>query len=73
MCDTIRRKNPMMRLSQMNDAIVARMGLLICIEVGEPGKSYTEASVQLGVWCCIGLLKLEELQRQHADIEVRRV
>jgi hypothetical protein len=46
---SIRNKNPTMKLSQMSDASVARMTLPICVEVGEPGKSYTEASVQLGV------------------------
>lgn len=51
-----------MHLSQMSDASVARITLPICVEVGDPGKSYTEASVQLGVWCCAGLLKLQELR-----------
>jgi hypothetical protein len=57
--------------SSATDASVARMTLPICIEVGEPGKSYTEASVQLGVWCCAGLLKLEELriQQGHAGLD----
>jgi hypothetical protein len=49
----------------MNDARVARVALPICVEVGEPGKSYTEASVQLGVWCCARLLKLQELRQQQ--------
>jgi hypothetical protein len=66
--DSIRRKNPTMKLSQMNDASVARMALPICVEVGEPGKSYTEASVQLGVWCCAGLLKLQELRQQQGEL-----
>jgi hypothetical protein len=49
------------------------MTLPICVEVGEPGKSYTEASVQLGVWCCAGLLKLEELriQQGHTGLDDR--
>jgi hypothetical protein len=63
--DRIRRKNPTMKLSQMSDASVARMALPVGVEIGEPGKSYNEASIQLGVWCCAGLVKLEELQQQN--------
>jgi len=53
----------------MNDASVSRMTLPVCIEVGEPGKSYMEASVQLGVWCCAGLLKLQELRAHYGTVE----
>jgi len=39
--------------------------------VGESGKSYVEASLQLGVWCFAGLAKLDELrvQSRMADRE----
>ncbi|KFZ19777.1 hypothetical protein V501_00510 [Pseudogymnoascus sp. VKM F-4519 (FW-2642)] len=67
--ESIRKQNPAMKLSQMADASVSRMALPICVEVGEPGKSYNEASIQLGVWCCAGLLKLHELRLQQADID----
>ncbi|KAL5347667.1 hypothetical protein ACLOAV_007076 [Pseudogymnoascus australis] len=67
--ESIRKQNPAMKLSQMQDASVSRMALPICVEVGEPGKSYNEASIQLGVWCCAGLLKLHELRLQQGDID----
>lgn len=50
-----------MRFSQMSETSVSRLALPGCVEVGEPGKSYLEASLQLGVWCFAGLAKLEEL------------
>lgn len=53
----------------MQDASVSCMALPICVEVGEPRKSYNEASIQLGVWCCAGLLKLHELRLQQGDID----
>ena len=51
-----------MRLSQMSETSVSRLALPGCIEVGEPGKSYLEASLQLGVWCFAGLAKHDELK-----------
>ena len=53
-----------MRLSQMSEPSVSRLALPGCVEVGEPGKNYFEASLQLGVWCFAGLAKLEELRVQ---------
>jgi hypothetical protein len=53
-----------MRLSQMSETSVSRLALPGCVEVGESGKSYLEASLQLGVWCFAGLAKLNELRRQ---------
>lgn len=46
----------------MSETSVSRLALPGCIEVGEPGKSYFEASLQLGVWCFAGLAKLDELK-----------
>src|SRR5947207_2585618 len=57
--DKIGTENPILRLSQMSDASISRMAVPICIEVSEPGKPYMKASLQLGVWCCAGLLKLQ--------------
>jgi hypothetical protein len=51
-----------MRLSQMSETSVSRLALPGCVEVGESGKSYLEASLQLGVWCFAGLAKLDELR-----------
>ncbi|KAJ9624517.1 hypothetical protein H2203_005252 [Taxawa tesnikishii (nom. ined.)] len=58
----LRTSDPTMRLSQMSETSVSRLALPGCIEVGEPGKSYLEASLQLGVWCFAGLEKLKELR-----------
>ncbi|KAF2007572.1 hypothetical protein P154DRAFT_529170 [Amniculicola lignicola CBS 123094] len=33
-----------------------------CVEVAQPGESYSEASVQISLWCCAELLKLVELR-----------
>lgn len=48
----------------MSDPSVSRLALPGCVEVGEPGKNYLEASLQLGVWCFAGLAKLDELKMQ---------
>ncbi|KAJ9653150.1 hypothetical protein H2201_009174, partial [Coniosporium apollinis] len=52
---------PLLR-PQMAETSVSRLALPACVEVGEPGKSYLEASLQLGVWCFAGLEKLRELR-----------
>lgn len=44
----LRTLDPTMYLSQMLEPSVSRLSLPGCIEVGEPGKSYLEASLQLG-------------------------
>lgn len=64
----IRTKEPTIQLSQMSETSVSRLTLPGCVEVGEPGKSYLEAALQLGVWCYAGLKKLEELQSQSGSI-----
>jgi hypothetical protein len=53
-----------MRLSQVSEAGVSRLTLPGCVEVGDPGKNYLEASLQLGIWCFAGLAKLDELRVQ---------
>jgi hypothetical protein len=58
----LRTSDPTIRLSQMSETSVSRLALPGCVEVGEPGKSYLEASLQLGVWCFAGLAKLDELK-----------
>ncbi len=60
----LRTSDPTMRLSHMSDPSVSRLALPGCVEVGEPGKNYLEASLQLGVWCFAGLAKLDELKMQ---------
>ncbi|OAF59175.1 hypothetical protein VC83_04385 [Pseudogymnoascus destructans] len=34
-----------------------------------PAHTANKASIQLGVWCCAGLLKLHELRLQQGDID----
>jgi hypothetical protein len=46
----------------MSETSVSRLALPGCVEVGESGKNYLEASLQLGVWCFAGLAKLDELR-----------
>jgi hypothetical protein len=58
----LRTSDPTIRLSQMSEASVSRLTLPGCVEVGESGKSYLEASLQLGVWCFAGLAKLDGLR-----------
>lgn len=58
-----------MRLSQMSETSVSRLALPGCVEVGESGKSYLEASLQLGVWCFAGLAKLDELRKQSRVVD----
>ncbi|RYN88171.1 hypothetical protein AA0119_g12103 [Alternaria tenuissima] len=58
----LRTSDPTMRLSQMSETSVSRLALPGCVEVGESGKSYLEASLQRGVWCFAGLAKLDELK-----------
>jgi hypothetical protein len=53
-----------MRLSQMYEASVSRLALPGCVKVGDSGKNYLEASLQLGIWCFAGLAKLDELRVQ---------
>ncbi|KAI9771587.1 MAG: hypothetical protein M1840_001802 [Geoglossum simile] len=60
--DALLTSDPIMQLSQMSDPSVSRLVLPGCVEVGEPGKNYLEASLQLGVWCFAGLAKLDELR-----------
>jgi hypothetical protein len=57
-----------MRLSQMSEPSVSKLTLPGCVEVGESGKNYLEASLQLGVWCFAGLAKLEELRVQSRTV-----
>jgi len=54
----------------MAETSVSRLALPGCVEVGKPGKSYLEASLQLGVWCFAGLQKLEELRLQSESRSV---
>ncbi|KAJ9624564.1 hypothetical protein H2203_005299 [Taxawa tesnikishii (nom. ined.)] len=58
----LRTSDPTMRLSQMSETSVSRLAQPGRIEVGEPSKSYLEASLQLGVWYFVGLEKLKELR-----------
>ncbi|KAI9865469.1 MAG: hypothetical protein M1813_002359 [Trichoglossum hirsutum] len=58
----LRTSDPTIRLSQMSETSVSRLALPGCVEVGESGKNYLEASLQLGVWCFAGLAKLDELR-----------
>ncbi|KAI9767242.1 MAG: hypothetical protein M1840_005842 [Geoglossum simile] len=60
----LRTSDPTMRLSQMSEASVSRLALPGCVEVGDSGKNYLEASLQLGIWCFAGLAKLDELRVQ---------
>ena len=48
----------------MSETNVSRLALPGCIVVGDPGKNYLEASLQLGVWCFAGLAKSDELRLQ---------
>jgi len=64
----IRTKELTIQLSQMSETSVSRLTLPGCVEVGEPGKSYLEAALQLGVWSYAGLKKLEELQSQSGSM-----
>lgn len=64
----IRTSDPVIKLSQMAETSVSRLALPGCVEVGEPGKNYLEASLQLGVWCFAGLQKLDELSIERQRI-----
>jgi hypothetical protein len=58
----LRTSNPIMQLSQMSAASASRLAMPGCVEVGDSGKNYLEASLQLGIWCFAGLAKLDELR-----------
>ncbi|KAH0558699.1 hypothetical protein GP486_004648 [Trichoglossum hirsutum] len=63
----LRTSDPTIQFSQMSEPSVSRLALPGCVEVGEPGKNYLEASLQLGVWCFAGLAKLDELKVRSGD------
>ncbi|KAI9775011.1 MAG: hypothetical protein M1839_001611 [Geoglossum umbratile] len=65
---TLRTLDPTMPLSQMSEASVSWLALPGCVEVGDSGKNYLEASLQLGIWCFAGLTKLDELRVQSRTV-----
>lgn len=62
--EPIHTRCPELNLSQMEDAYTMRVPLVAGVEVKEPGGSYSEATVQLGVWCAAGLEKLRRLREE---------
>jgi hypothetical protein len=62
--EPIHTRYPELSLSQMEDAYTMRVPLIAGVEVKEPGGSYSEATVQLGVWCAAGLEKLRRLREE---------
>ncbi|KAI9767019.1 MAG: hypothetical protein M1840_005978 [Geoglossum simile] len=62
----LRTADPLVRISQFIDASLSRMTIPVYIEIGEAGKSYLEASLQLGIVGSAGLSRLEQLRRTFA-------
>ncbi|KAH0565616.1 hypothetical protein GP486_000974 [Trichoglossum hirsutum] len=62
-CAKLRKANPLVRISQFVDAFLSRLVIPVFIEVGEAGKDYLEASLQLGIVGSAGLSQLERLGR----------
>lgn len=62
--EPIHTRYPELTLSQMEDAFTMRVPLVAGVEVKEPGGSYSDATVQLGVWCAAGLEKLSRLREE---------
>ena len=56
-----------MRISQYTDAELSRIAFPACIEVGSPEKSYSEAAVQVAVWCSAGLRKFQQLHDEFIE------
>ncbi|KAF2453844.1 hypothetical protein BDY21DRAFT_355262 [Lineolata rhizophorae] len=69
--DAFCKAHPLQHLSQMSDPGVSRLVLPACVEAGEPGKSYLEASIQLGLWCFAGLTKLARMRTAVKSEAVR--
>jgi hypothetical protein len=62
----LRTADPLVRISQFIDASLSRVTIPVYIEIGEAGKSYLEASLQLGIVGSAGLSRLEQLRRTFA-------
>jgi hypothetical protein len=65
--EPIHTRCPELSLSQMEDAFTMRVPLVAGVEVKEPGGSYSDATVQLGVWCAAGLEKLRRLREEARE------
>ncbi|KAH0562056.1 hypothetical protein GP486_003240 [Trichoglossum hirsutum] len=64
--DKLRTADPLVRISQFVDASLSRMTIPVYVEVGEAGKDYLEASLQLGIVGSAGLARLGQLRRTLA-------
>jgi hypothetical protein len=59
--ETVSKAHPDLPLSQMTDAYTSAVPLVCGVEVRERGGDYSEAILQLGIWCAAGLERLQGL------------